>query len=267
MVSLCSTSSRDLRPRLRTLVDVRALEAVEASHGQIQLFDGHLEHGVGLLLDLLDDGGTGADGVGEVGEKREMVAEDLRAQRDGVPCGHGLVRPDLDGQLVKVGLIADTGVFHRVVDLEDRGIDGVDGDGADGHLGVLVLVGGDVASAVVKDQLHAQRTVGTEGRDGLLGVEDLHLGVGLDVAGGDKALAGGFNVDGLRGKLMLNTGDLDAGACDAGEGREKYPAKRVTKRSTIAALQRLDDIFAVRAVCGRFNALDTRLFNFDHIVI
>jgi hypothetical protein len=66
---------------------------------------------------------------------------------------------------------------------------------------------------------------------------------------------------------MLNTGDLDAGACDAGEGREKDPAKRVTKRSTIAALQRLDDVLAIRAVCGRFNALDTRLFNFDHIII
>ena len=129
-----------------------------------------------------------------------------RAQRDGVPCGHGLVRPDLDGQLVKVGLIADTGVFHRVVDLEDGSVDGVDGDGADGHLGVLVLVGGDIASAMVKDQLHAQRTVGTEGRDGLLGVEDLHLSVGLDVAGGDKALAGGFNVDGL-GAVGVQAGD------------------------------------------------------------
>ena len=147
---------------------------------------------------------------------------------------------------------------------------------------------------MVEDELHIQRAVRAESGDGLLGVEYLHLRVRLDVAGGDNALACGLDIDGLGsgaveagddalhvehdlrdvlldagdgGKLMLHTGYLDAGAGSAGERREKYPAKRVTKCCAVAALQRFDNILAVGTLSGSLDALDTRLFNFDHIVI
>ena len=201
-----------------------------------------------------------------------MVAEYLCTQGDSVTGSHGLVGPNLDGQLVKVSLVAHTGVFHRVIDLEDRSVYGIDRDGANGCLGRLILISGNIASAMVENKLHIQSAVRSKCCNRLLGVEDLHLSVCLDVAGGDKSFAGGFNVDGfgagavqagddalniqndLRhvlfhagdgGKLMLYTGNFDAGAGGSGERRKEYPAKRVTKCSAIAALQRLNDVFAI----------------------
>ncbi len=50
---------------------------------------------------------------------------------------------------------------------------------------------------MIQNQLHVQRAVGTKGRNGLLRIEYLHLGVSLDVAGRDIALAGGIDIDGL----------------------------------------------------------------------
>jgi hypothetical protein len=146
---------------------------------------------------------------------------------------------------------------------------------------------------MIQDELHVQSAVGTEGCNRLLGIEDLHLGIGLDVTGGDQALAGSLDVNGLGtvavkagddaldvqddlrhvflhagdgGKLMLHTGNLDAGAGRTGERGEEYPAKRVSKRSAIAALQRLNDVLAVMGLIGVFHALNARLLNFDHVV-
>ena len=97
---------------------------------------------------------------------------------------------------------------------------------------------------MIQNELHVQRAVGAKGGDGLLRIEYLHFRVCLDVAGGDYALAGGFNVHGLgagrmqkrydaldveddlshvllhtgdRGKLMLYACDPDAGAGSTGE--------------------------------------------------
>ena len=103
-------------------------------------------------------------------------------------------------------------------------------------------------------ELHVQHSVRTQGGDGVLRIEDLHLTVGLDVAGSDDALAGGLDINGLGtlavelgddtldvqddlrhvlldpgdgGELMLHTGDLDAGDGGPGQRGQKDPAKRV----------------------------------------
>ncbi len=52
------------------------------------------------------------------------------------------VGPDLEDELVVVGALADAGVLHRVFHPRDRREDGIDGDHADGLVGVLVLVAG-----------------------------------------------------------------------------------------------------------------------------
>ena len=120
------------------------------------------------------------------------VAEDLRAERNGVARGDGLVRPNLKRELVVVRLVADAGVFHRVVDLEDWGIDGVDRDDTDDLLRKLVLFCGDIAAAVIDDHLHGEITVRAKGGDVVLGVQNLDLAVGRDGAGSDLALAACF---------------------------------------------------------------------------
>ena len=87
-----------------------------------------------------------------------------------------------------------------------------------------------------------------------MGCSGLRISVRLDVPGGDHALAGGLDIDGLGAlavelgddpldvqddlsdvlldtgdgaELMLDTCDLDAGDCRAGERGQEDPAKRV----------------------------------------
>ena len=65
-------------------------------------------------------------------------------------CGRDrAVGPDLEGQLVVVGRLAEAGVLDRVVDLADRRVDRVERDVADAQILVEVPVGGDVAAAAL----------------------------------------------------------------------------------------------------------------------
>ena len=142
-------------------------------------------------------------------------------------------------------------------------------------------------------QLHGKRAVRTQRGDVMLGIEDLNLRIRLDVAGGDFALAGGFDIDGLGsvavktgddalhvendlghilghagdgGKLMLDAGDLDLRDRRSGQGGEENTPQGVAQGRAIAALQRFDNEFAVGCFRRIFDALDTRLFYFDHVV-
>ena len=178
-------------------VDVGALEAVEAADGEIQLLDGQLQHLVPLGLRLLHHGGLAAHVLREVGEQREVVAQDLGAQGHGVPGGDGPVGPHLQRQLVKVAGGAHTGGLHRVVDLVDRGVDGVHSNDADHVLLGLVPVGGHIAPAVGQGDLHVQRGAVVQRGDVHVGVQNLHLAVGLDVAGRDLAGTHRLDVDRL----------------------------------------------------------------------
>ena len=109
MASLLITSSRDFRPRLRTFIisssvlEIRSstvlmlalLEAVEASHRQVQLLDGHLQHLVPLRLRLLHHRGLAAHVLREIREEGKVVTENLCAQRYRIPGRDGAIRPDL----------------------------------------------------------------------------------------------------------------------------------------------------------------------------
>ena len=220
-----------------------------------------------------------------------MIAEDLRAQGDGVAGGDGGIRPDLEGQLVIVGHIAHTGVLHGVVDLVDRRVDRVHGNGADGHGRVLVPIRGDIAPAMAQRDLHAEAGVGPEGADVQLGIQYFHLAVGLDVARRDLAFAHGVDIDGLGAfavqpgdqtlhiqddlrhiltdagdgrELVLNAGDLDGSRRGAGQGRQQNSAQGVAQGGAVSALQRLYHIFAISAVLRRVKTFNTPLFNFNH---
>ena len=86
-------------------VDVRTLQAVEAAHGEIQLFDRNAHEVVGLLLFLLHDHRLIRQILRQIGEQSEVVDQDLRGQRYGVAGRHRLVRPDFQRQLVEVRLV------------------------------------------------------------------------------------------------------------------------------------------------------------------
>ena len=183
-----------------------------------------------------------------------MIAEDAGAQRHRVPRRNGPVGPNLQGQLVKVGQILHAGVLHGVVDLFHRCVNRVHRDDADDGLGGLIALCRHVAAPMGQGELHVQHGLRPQGGNGVLGVEDLHLAVGLDVTCRDHPLAGGFDVHGLgafavqlgddaldvqddfgyvlfhtgdRAELMLYPCNLDAGDCSSGQRGQQNPAKRV----------------------------------------
>ena len=146
---------------------------------------------------------------------------------------------------------------------------------------------------MVEGQLHVQSGVRTQSGDVQVGIQDLHLAVGLDVAGSDFALALGFNVDGLGGvavdlrnkslhvqddfgnvffdtryrrKLMLNAIDLDRCHCYTGKRGEKHPPQAVAQGRAVAALKRLQYKSSVSSVRLNLSRLNYRLFNLYHSI-
>ena len=89
---------------------------------------------------LLAHDGLAGRRLGEIGEQRQVLNKDLGCDGHGVFGRGGRVRPDLKRELVEVRHVADTGVFHRVVDLVNGRVQGIDGDDADGRLGGLIPV-------------------------------------------------------------------------------------------------------------------------------
>ncbi len=174
---------------------------------------------------------------------------------------------DVDDQTVEVGALLDTGRLDAVGHLHDRRVDRVDRDPADLGAGVLVLRGGDVATAPLDGQLHVQPALAVQGGQLQVGVVHGDTGRGLDVAGGDVAgaLLAQVHADRLvvlgadgelldvhdqldhvlldtgdRGELVQDAVDLDAGDRRARDGRQQGPPQRVAEGVAEARLQRLD---------------------------
>ena len=68
------------------------------------------------------------------------------------------------------------------------------------------------------------------------------------------------------GKLVLDTGNLDAGGCSAGQRGEHDAPQRIAQGRSVTALQGFDHIFSIGSIAGRFDTLDLGLLNFDHAV-
>ena len=246
-----------------------------------------------LRFSLFNNGGLGADFLGQVYEQIEVVAQNLRTERNRVACVDGCIGPYLERQLVIVGQVAYTGVFNRVVYLVNRRVDRIHRNDADGGLMLLVLLSRNIAAAGSHRDLHGQTRVAHQGSDVQIRVEDLNLAVCVDIASLDLALAGGLDVDRLgtitmqlgnnalniqhdfgnvflnarnRRKLVLHTSDLDAGRCRARQRRQQDAAQRVAQRGAVAALKRLYDELAVGTVLRELFTVNTRFFDFDHVV-
>ena len=246
-----------------------------------------------LRFSLLNNGGLGADFLRQVYEQIEVVAENLRAERNCVAGGDGAVGPDLESQLVIVGQVAYTGVFNRVVDLVDRRVDRIHRNDADGGLMLLVLLSRNIAAAGSHRNLHGQAGIAHQSSDMQVGIQDLDFAVCVDVTGLDFALAGSLDVDRLGavamqlgndaldvqhdlgyvflnardgGELVLYACNLDAGRCRTRQRRQQNAAQGVAQRGAISALQRLYDELAVGTVLSELLTVNTRFFDFDHVV-
>jgi hypothetical protein len=222
-----------------------------------------------------------------------MLGQDLSSDGNGVLGGGGTIGPNLQGQLIEVGHIANTGVFHRIVDLIDRGIQGVHRNHTNGSLRSLVSISGHIATATAQGDFHVQGCIRAERADMQILVQNLYFVIDLDISGGDFALTGGIDIHGLNcvtvqladqsldiqddlrnilfhtgngGELMLDTGNLDRGCGSAGQRGQENSPQRITKRGTVAPFQRLYIEYAMRQIFGRVNTLDTRLVNFYHII-
>src|SRR5690606_36018594 len=127
-----------------------------------------------------------------------------RAQRvagrgQGVAGRDRAVGLDVEDQAVVLGRLLDAGGLDLEGDAAHRREDRVDGDDPDG-LARLVPVGGDVPAALRHGDVDGEAGGLVERGDLEIRVEDLDVGVRLDVAGGD--LSGALRVEAERHGLV-----------------------------------------------------------------
>ena len=223
-----------------------------------------------------------------------MLGQHAGRQAQGLLRIAGAVGPDFHNQLIEVGDLAHTGTIHRVVDLEDGGVDAVHRQGADVVLlnqRLLVLLSRNITAALVKGQLHDQLSALAQGGNVPLGVQDLEVVAALDGAGSDLAGADGLHADGLGGfavdlgsdafevqddfgdilthaldggELMHHTVDLDAGDSHTGQRGQKHTTQAVAQGRAEAALEGLDDELTVAAIRGKGSRFDLGAFDLHH---
>jgi hypothetical protein len=156
-------------------------------------------------------------------------AQDGGRLQEGVARADAAVGPDVEHQLVVVGVLADAGVFDGVLDAGDRAVDRVDRDDADGGVGALVFLPGGETAADADFKFALELGLAVKRADDLVLVDDLVVIVFLDVAGGDDAFLVGADGEQARllafavvaeAHLLQVEHDLDDIFEDAGDGAE-----------------------------------------------
>ncbi len=217
-----------------------------------------------------------------------MLAEDLGRAADGLFRLQGAVGPDFQRQLIIVGNLAYTGILNGVVHLLNGGEDTVHGDHTDRHVGVLVLVSADIATALIKGQLHLQMGILIQGGDVHIGIDDLDFIIHLD--GASCYFAGTLGIDhhrlrtvgnhgyrqtlqveddlshvlfhaGNSRELMLHTFNVHSRDRNAREGGQQHTAERVAQRVTKATLQGFHNELAIATVLANLYTLDACFFD------
>ena len=189
-------------------MDALALEGVGGTGLQVELVD---HEGEVLLEGLVDRRGADLDALGldiELTGQAEELHERLAGGGQGVTRGDGGLGLDVDDETVEVGALLHTGGLDGVGDLLDRRVDRVHRDAGDLRVGVLVLVGGDVAAAALDRQLDLQLALLVESGDDQVGVVDLDAGRRGDVTGGDLARTGLAQVHDDRLVVLRGQDDL-----------------------------------------------------------
>ena len=127
-----------------------------------------------------------------------MVDQDIGSFLEGVFGADGAVGFHFEGELLVVGLLLDTPVVHAPVDLADRSVDGIHGDGADRRVLLTAFLGGHEAAALGDGQGDFELHGRLETADMLLQVQHLERRQSFgDVLGGKLMLAADGNVHSL----------------------------------------------------------------------
>ena len=277
--SFWRTSSSDFEPKfviarrsssvfvhqLADGVDPGPLQAVARTLRQLELLDRQLEVGRRRRrrhLAELEAAGL----VAQVGDQRHEVAQRVAGRRQRVARRDRTVGLDLERELVVVGGLLDAGGLHRERHPAHGREDGVDRDEPDGRR-ALVALGREVAAALLDGEVDGEAALGVHRGQVQLGVEDLDVGGGLDVAGGDLTGTAGVEAQGHRlvgrarehevldvedevGDVFLHARDdvelvqglVEAHLRDRGarDRREQRAAQAVAERVAEARLERRD---------------------------
>ena len=204
--------------------------------------------------------------VGELGDELHELAQRVAGRRERVARRDRTVGLDLEVELVEVGGLLDAGRLDRERHPPHRREDRVDRDDADRDR-ALVALGREVAAALLDGDVEGEAAGRVDRRDVELGVEDLDVGGGLDVAGAHLGraalveaqrhrLVGGaaqhevLEVEDDVGDVFLHTLDhvelvervVEAHLGDrrAGDRREQRAAQAVAEGVAEAGLERRD---------------------------
>ena len=229
-----------------------------------------------------------------------MLVENLGSEGNRLFCAYCSVGLYLEGKLIKVGDVADTGIFYRVAYVVNGGIDRVGEDSSDrsgnvgaAHLCVELLISllRYVSSAVIKGELHIESVAITHRCDMVIGVKNIYIGIHLDVSRGYLLRAYYVDDNGLRsvavklcdytlyvedylsyvlfypgnsGEFVKNAVNLDIGYGITGQGAKHNSAKRVAEGGAEAALKGFYDKFTDRSVLAQINCRYIGLLYLNH---
>ena len=163
-------------------MNVGVLEAVVGTDAQFELFHRAIQHFVHLvdraLGRLLGDLGA----LFKVDEDRHVILEQLGGLADGVLRRNGTIGPDFNGQLVVIGVLAQTGSFHGIVHFAHRRVNGVDRNVSDGQVFIVIAIGRDIAAAAFDAHIDIELAAFAHGGDVQVAVENFDIVVGLNLA-------------------------------------------------------------------------------------
>ena len=182
-----------------------------------------------------------------------MLIENLGSERYCLFCGNGSVGQHLKSKLVIIRHITHTGILYLVTHIVNRGINRIGVDHADRRsVLLLVLLLGNISSAMIEGQFHAEAGIVRQGCNVAFGIQDLDVRIGFDASCGHFSWSGHLNETGLSalavklgnnalhiehdfrnillhtgngGNLVQNTVDLDAHYRNTGQRTQQHPAQ------------------------------------------
>src|SRR5262245_53989744 len=144
----------------------------------------------------------------EVDEDRHMIFDQLRGQADGEFRRDAAVGPDLEQQLVVIGVLPQPRGLDMEVDLGDRGMNRIYWDVTDRQIVIEIAVGRDVTTPALDPHLDVEISALAHRGDVDVGVEHLNVLIQLDVARLHLPGFGARHADCLRLAGMEFEGDL-----------------------------------------------------------
>src|SRR6266436_4740758 len=138
----------------------------------------------------------------EADKDLHVILDQFRSKPDGVLRLDRSVCPNLQRQLVIIGILTQASGFDVVVDLLDRRMNRVDRDVPDRQVFVVVPLRGDVTASAFQTHLDNKRSAFRDRRYMDIRIQDLDFGVGLDLARQHLAGHAAFDPESLRSKSV-----------------------------------------------------------------